>query len=273
MKQYVHDIIVDQIIAKLEQWVVPWKKSWKWGMPSNYVTGKEYRGINRLLLSMSDYKTNYYLTYNQIQKMWGKLKKGEKSTKILFWNVTDDPEDSTQKKYFSKYYHVFNLEQTNLIPLDFLEEEREVPEFIKARTILQQYRDRPVMKLWKNPCYNVDEDTIYIPKQEKFDSLHEYYWTLFHEMIHSTGNTKRLARDGVIQMNYFGSGTYSREELIAEIGATFLCNSCNILCDTLDNSVAYIQNWLKFLKENKREIITASNHAEKAVWYILNKAW
>jgi len=75
------------------------------------------------------------------------LKKGEKSTKILFWNVTDDPEDSTQKKYFSKYYHVFNLEQTNLIPLDFLEEEREVPEFIKARTILQQYRDRPVMKL------------------------------------------------------------------------------------------------------------------------------
>ena len=66
-------------------------------------------------------------------------------------------------------------------------------------------------------------------------------------------------------MNYFGSGTYSREELIAEIGSTFLCNSCNILSDTLDNSVAYIQNWLKFLKENKREIITASNHAEKAV--------
>ena len=273
MKQTVHDIIVDQIIEKLEQWVVPWRKSWKWGTPSNYVTGKEYRGINRLLLSMSEYKTNYYVTYNQIQKMGWKLGKGEKSTKILFYGIYDDKKDENIKHSITRYYHVFNIEQTNLIPLDFLEQEQEVPEYKKAKNIFYEYMDRPVVRPWKNPCYSVQEDTIFIPEVEKFESLDEFYWTLFHEMIHSTGNISRLARGWVIHMNYFGSGTYSREELIAEIGSTFLCNSCNILSDTLDNSVAYIQNWLKFLKENKREIITASNHAEKAVWYILNKAW
>jgi len=269
----VYDIIVDQIIEKLEQWVVPWKKSWKWGTPSNYVTGKEYRGINRLLLSMSDYQTHYYLTYKQIQKMWGKLSKWEKSTKILYWNITDDPEEEWKKKFFSKYYHVFNLEQTNLIPLDFLEQEIESPKYSKAKTILQRYRDIPTIKLGKNPCYAVQEDIIYIPKKDRFNSLHEYYGTLFHEMIHSTGSSKRLAREWVVQNNYFWSGTYSREELIAEIWSTFLCNSCNILNETLDNSTSYIQWWLKFLKENKKEIVTASNHAEKAVEYILRPAW
>jgi len=222
---------------------------------------------------MSWYQTNYYVTYKQIQKMWGKLKAWEKSTKILYWWVYEDKEDENIKRIIARYYHVFNIEQTNLIPLDFLEQEQEVPEYKKAKNIFYQYKDRPVVKPWKNPCYSVEEDIIFIPEVEKFESLDEFYGTLFHELIHSTGNSKRLARDWVIQTNYFGSGTYSREELIAEIGAMFLCNSCNILHDTLDNSVAYIQNWLKFLKENKREIITASNHAEKAVGYILNKAW
>lgn len=269
----VYDIIVDQIIEKLEQWVVPWKKTWKWWTPSNYVTGKEYRGINRLLLSMSDYQTNYYLTYKQIQKMWGKLKAWEKSTKILYWNITDDSEEEGKKKFFSKYYHVFNLEQTNLIPLDFLDQDVTSPEYKKAIDILKSYEDRPDIKPGKNPCYAVEDDTIYIPKKDYFTSMDEYFWTLFHELVHSTGASNRLAREWVIQNNYFWSGTYTREELIAEIGSTFLCNSCNILNKTIDNSTSYIQWWLKFLKSNKKEIIIASNHAEKAVEYILRPAW
>lgn len=101
-----------------------------------------------------------------------------------------------------------------------------------------------------------------------FENVHEYYSTLFHEIVHSTGHESRLARDGIVKYNGFGSESYSKEELVAELGASMLCGVCGIDNHTIDNSASYIQSWLRALKNDKKLIVTASQQAQKACDYI-----
>ena len=285
----VHEIIVNQIIEKLEAGIIPWKKTWVWWVPMNYATWKEYRWINRLLLSMDDYESNYYLTYKQIKDLWWVLQKWSKATKIVYWNViessSDKSSDASRKsttststetqeqqptRYIAKYYNVFNLSQTNLVPDDMVTEQIETDsDNTTCKTILGRYRDKPQIIYWPQPCYYGESDIIKIPNKESFTSSDTYYSTLFHELIHSTGNKKRLAREGVTTKNHFWSEEYSKEELIAEIWSLFLSSYCNISNSTMKNSVDYIGWWLKYIKQNKWEVISAASKAEKAVEYIL----
>ncbi len=277
----VYEIIVNQIIEKLEQGVIPWRKSW-WGwVPTNYLNNREYKGINRLILSMNDFSTNYYLTYKQIKKLKWSIKPWSKATKIIYWDIIETETDSelsvcdeseTSKKIITKYYNVFNIEQTDIIPKeDLVMQVEKDNDYSLSQSVIKNYIDKPKIVEWYNPCYKAKSDTIEIPSMWLFSSWDEYYAALFHELVHSTGSEGRLKRESIISENYFWSYTYSREELVAEIWSMFLCNYVWVENIVIDNQVSYIDNWLEFIKWNKLDIIKASNQAEKAVSYIMGK--
>lgn len=271
-----YEIIVDQIIEKLEEWVIPWKKSWKGWVPVNYSSNREYSWINRLILSMNDFKINYYLTYNQIKSLKWNIKKWSKSIKIIYWDIIDNKEwqwesDIDNKQVFTKYYNVFNIEQTDIIPTENLVEQIEEPNNLLAESIISNYRDIPNIEYGTHPCYIPSKDTVIIPNKESFISGDEFYSTLFHELIHSTWNKNRLSREWITENNNYWSNKYSREELVAEIGSMFLSNYSWVDNRVVDNQVAYIQGWLSYLKGNKLDIVKASKDAEKAVAYIIGK--
>ena len=116
--------------------------------------------------------------------------------------------------------------------------------------------------------YRPATDSIHLPKWSRFTSAEEYYCTLFHELVHATGHETRLSRKGIMEMDHFGSEKYSQEELVAEIGSAFLCGTTGIEKQTLENSTAYINGWLKKLQNDKRLIVIAAAQAQKATDYI-----
>ena len=173
-----------------------------------------------------------------------------------------------------RYYSVFNVEQceglkmpvenTDDAPLEFNPIEA-------AEAIVNGYEGKPTIKETEKAraYYSPGLDYIHMPKRETFHSVEEFYSTLFHELTHSTGHENRLKREGIIGMHYFGDAVYSREELVAEFGAAFLCGHAGIENVTLDNSAAYIQSWLKVLKNNKQWLVIAAAQAQKAAEHVL----
>ncbi len=116
--------------------------------------------------------------------------------------------------------------------------------------------------------YSPLTDSVHLPMQTKFESAEGYYGTLFHELVHSTGHAKRLARKGVVDITGFGTESYSQEELVAEIGAAFLCGTTGVDTGTVENSASYIAGWLKSLKDDKKLVVVAAAQAQRAVDYI-----
>jgi len=278
-KNMVAEIITNKIIEKLEQGVIAWRRGWKVDRPKNFVTKKEYRGINILLLGLTDFACPYWATFRQINKLGGKVKKGEKSTLIVYWEILKKRETITNEKGekeekikslpLLKYYRVFNLEQVEGI--EYKIEKKEFNKIEKCEDIIKEYKNIPELKYNNERAYySVNLDYISIPRKELFEKAEEYYATLFHECIHSTGAKHRLDRKTVTQASFFGSENYSKEELVAELGASFLSAIAGIEQKTLDNSASYIDGWLKQLRNDKSLIIYASAQANKAVDYILN---
>lgn len=265
-----YEIIVDQIINKLNEWVLPWNKPWQWSHPINYETKIKYKWINKLILLFDDYKDKRYLTLKQINKLWWTLKKWSVWTKIIFWQLKESEESKKYNYPLIKYYNVFNIEQTEWLDLVPIEKENNLNSYNKASWIIKNYLNKPKIVTWNKACYNPMEDLITIPDKKKFNSTDDYYSTLFHELIHSTWNTKRLNRFWDKVYKYW-SNEYSFEELIAEIGAMFLSHEVWIIKNTKDNSIAYINWWLEYLSKNKKLIIYASSQSQKALDYILNK--
>lgn len=269
----VYDILVDQIIEKLESGVVPWSKPWSTQKPANYITGKAYRWLNKLILMLNSFTDNRYLTAKQIKALWWSIKKWAKSSKIYYYKTIESEEDDSKNNYsFIKYYSVFNITQTNWIDYksnswnDVLTENTKLN---KARNIVINYKNKPMFKTGLNASYDVLSDIVTLPMLSKFKSKWEYYSTLFHELIHSTWNPSRLNRFWMLDKEYFWSKNYSKEELIAELWTMFLCLESWIDNSTLDNSKNYTAWWLKYIKWNKKELISASMQAEKATDYIL----
>jgi len=279
MKKNVSEIITDAIINKLESGVIPWRKPWNGSAnaPRNLVTGKPYRGINAFLLACTGFSSPYFLTFKQVQDKCGLVNKGASSFPVVFWShvTVEDSETGDEKNIpFMRYYRVFSVEQTNLpippiteVPLDFNPIE-EAEKIIAAMPGCPEIRHGQA-KAYYSPTL----DYVNMPKHELFHSSEEYYSTLFHELAHSSGHASRVGRKGVTEASYFGSHEYSKEELIAEMSAAFLCGEIGIAPATLDNSVAYIQSWLRALKskDNKNMVITAAGAAQKAVDYILGR--
>lgn len=274
MNNKVYKIITDKIIEKLEKGVLPWKKTWKSGMPQNFVSKKSYHGINVLLLADTEHSSPHWLTFNQVRKLGGSVKKGAKSMPVVFWKINKyksikrlaNGSEEIEEKTFPmlRYYRVFNIEDTTLeAPKVNLTEEQKIEECEK---VLKGYKDKPILVNAIKASYTVVSDKVKMPKMNKFDKAENYYSVLFHEFTHSTGHKKRLDRD---MTGRSGNAKYAKEELVAELGASFLCAITHIETKTLDNAASYIKSWLKALKNDEKFIFRASSLAQKSSDYIL----
>lgn len=285
-----YETVTNQIIEKLEQGVIPWQKPWnsKVGAPCNIVSGKAYNGINILLLGNQSYDSKYWLTYKQCQDKGGNVKKGEKGSMVVFWQFLDkstgktvDTDSETTSKGkdgavpMLRYYTVFNSNQCDGLDLKKLQEELEQQktenvseEIVPAAMIAEYYKDGPTVKYgFTRACYKPDKDEINMPNRERFQSPEMFFGVLYHEMVHSTGLESRLNRRNSGETRTFGDEAYSREELVAEMGASFLCARAGIE-NTIDNSAAYIQSWMKALQNDKKLLVIAAGQAQKAAKFI-----
>lgn len=272
MSQKIYDMITNQIIEKLDEGTIPWRKPWNGGVAMNWKTQKPYRGINTLLLDSGE-----YITFKQAKEAGGGIVKGAKSHLVVFWKMkktTEKDEEAGEKKEKTipilRYYRVFKVgEQTEGIEPKQEHERFEHNPIEEAEAIKNNYPNRPNFSYrgggaWYKPA----QDLVNVPPKEDFPNLHEYYSTLFHEMTHSTGHESRLARKGIQAKTGFGSQVYSKEELVAELGASMLCGVTGIENSTIDNSAAYIDNWRQKLSNDHTLIVKASQQAQKACDHI-----
>jgi antirestriction protein ArdC len=269
----VYEKITNQIMEQLEQGTVPWRRPWRSRFPRNLVSNKTYRGINVLMLGMSGHESAYWATFRQIDKLGGSVKKGEHGTCVVFtsrFEVVDKESGKGKEIPFLKGYVVFNLAQTTGIEAPEEEKGGFVSPIAKCEKVVSGMTDRPSIDFdgGDKSYYVPSVDRIHLPTQTAFESAEGYYSTLFHELVHSTGHAKRLARKGVAQVSGFGSESYSQEELVAEIGAAFLCGTTGIENQTIANSSSYIEGWLKSLKDDRKLVVVAAAQAQKAVDWI-----
>lgn len=274
--------ITNRIMSQLEAGVVPWHKPWAVsGMALSHANGKPYSLLNQLMLG----EPGEYITFKQCQAEGGKIKKGAHSRMVVFWKMLNRPvknKDGSEKMTtegkpmfetipYLQYYNVFHINDCEDIKPKYpLPEGAEV--HADAQAILDGYVARSGVQLvhmeQDKAYYTPALDKIVLPLREQFKSTGEYYATAFHEATHSTGHPSRLNR--LDKQAHFGNEEYSKEELVAEIGSATLVAKAGLETErTFDNSVAYIQSWLKALKNDKRMIVSAAGKAEKAVNLIL----
>lgn len=272
----VYDIITNRIIMALENGVTPWKKPWNaaHGAPRNYRSKHVYQGVNALLLGMLEYEHPYFLTYNQAKELGGQVRRGEKGMPVVFFTVTkkDDGQGEEKKKAFLKYSTVFNVAQIEGVAWTFPElPSREHTPQQAAEQVLAGYVGGPrVLHRGSEAVYRTSTDTVTMPEASDFHTAEDYYHTFFHELTHSTGHAKRLDRPTLTELAAFGSETYAKEELVAELGASFLSNAAGLdLALTEPSSASYIANWLQALRNDKHLIISAASQGQKAANHIL----
>ncbi|WP_051315849.1 ArdC family protein [Algoriphagus vanfongensis] len=289
-QEAIYEKFTDLIIEKLEEGVIPWRQPWhELGLPSNYLSKKPYKGINLWLLLSFEHQYPFYLTFKQVQELGGKVKKGSKALPICYWNfvfrdkvtgntipqsqLKDYNPEQVSKSGFLKEYRVFPIEQIEGIDweLPSIGAGIEVPVIERCRKVYDEMPVPPKLEHGGSLAYyQSDLDKITLPDRKLFSSSEAYYGVLYHELIHSSGHSSRLNRLGITSPQAFGTEEYSKEELIAEMGAGYLNNLTGIMDRTLlDNSAAYIQNWLAELKNDKQLLIEAAGKAQKAVDYIL----
>lgn len=275
MSATVYEIVTNTIIEKLEQGVIPWRQPWtNSGGAVNWNTQKPYRGINSMILGPGE-----YATFKQITEAGGKVKKGAKSQIVVFWKWLEKDNEQTgetEKIPLLRYYRVFEV-NTQVEGLESKRQNVEAYEhnpIEEAEKIFKAYINGPDYTFNSGRAYYVpSQDKINVPPIKDYKVPEEYYCTLFHEMIHSTGHKSRLNRSGIVAIASFGSEVYSKEELVAEMGAAMLCTMAGIDNHTIENSASYIQSWLRVLKEDKKLIIQAAGQGQKAVDHILGIAF
>lgn len=283
-------MVTDRIIEQINNGVIPWQKPWHFAGSSedvaiNYVTRRPYSLVNQWLLM----EPGEYLTFKQVTALGGKVKKGAKSkfvvffTKVTFTKKNERTGEDEEKSYpLLRYYNVFHLNDVEGIASKLNKSEfnvlNEIPrcdeadlailDYVASQPTLSFQNDKPSDRAYYSPA----EDRVVVPMPVQFDEAAEYYSTAFHELTHSTLTESRCNRrqEGVVA--FFGSKAYSREELVAEIGAAMLCSNFGV--DTkkaFRNSIAYLQSWVKNLKNDPKAIVVAAGKAEKAARYILGE--
>ena len=269
--------ITNRIVSEMENGLIPWQKPWvASGGCVSYATGKPYSLLNQMLLG----RPGEYATYKQIQSAGGYVKKGQKASMVVFWKWIEQEDEETHEKKevpFLRYFNVFHIDQCEGVAAKHTTEAA-FPDGAEpleaAQDIIYDYLSREGVKLshqeGDRAFYRPATDEVVLPIRKQFVSTAEYYSTVFHELTHTTGHEKRLNR--LSKPSFFGTEDYSKEELIAEISAAALVNHAGLETSrSLRNNAAYIQNWLKVLKDDKRFIVSAAGQAEKAVALILNK--
>lgn len=246
------------------------------GMPVNLKTGKAYSGINVLLLwgtaQERGYSSNYWLTFKQAKELGGNVKKGEKATTGVFWGsreleeTNDNGETETRKAGFAKAFYVFNLDQIEgIVAPDAAPKGSEWNAHEQAEALIKASGAR-IIEGGNQAFYRPSTDEIHMPDRVRFENAENFYAVNFHELTHWSGHSSRCDRD---LKNRFGDEAYAMEELVAELGAAFLCAETGIN-GRIEGHANYIKSWLKVLKNDPRAIVTAASKASQAAQYLID---
>lgn len=284
-----HQIVTDRIVAELEAGTVPWIRPWSSEIdphPRNAVSQRYYRGINNLLLGMESalhgYASNQWLTFKQALDVGAHVRKGEKACQVVFYKLldvagdksanTDDNSTAKGKRLpLLRLFHVFNVAQLDDLPerLTPMPPASDLGQW-DASALAEQILTASgavICHQGQRAFYRRSDDQIHLPERSSFAEAGGYYATALHEVIHSTGHDTRLNRQFGQR---FDDAAYAAEELIAEIGAAFLCAYCRI--DGQLQHASYIESWLRVLRQDKRAIFSAAAQSQKASDFVLEKA-
>lgn len=268
----IYSKITDKIISLLERGVCPWKQPWTGNEPTNLSSMKLYSGVNYLLLNSLGFESNFWCTFRQAQKLGGGIKAGEKSPAFVVFSDTwpvavkrPDGTEKTEERWFLKYTPVFNYTQTKGIeaPEGVDADGRELKPIEACERFMECIRERPQILIGEAAAYLPTVDMITIPSMNRFRDAESYHAVVFHELTHWTGAPSRLNRP--LLAHSMDRGSYGREELVAEMGAAFLCARCGIDAVVIDDSASYISGWLKALRNDRRMVVEASRSARVAV--------
>lgn len=226
------------------------------------------------LLSLAPYTDNRWLTLKQAGTLGGKVIQGQKATMVIFWKhweprADEEVEDEPRKRIpLLRYYNVFNVEQCEGLSVSPLYESPPLPEhqrIERAEILVRSMPDPPtIQEFGTSAWYRPIEDTLQIPPLNTFESADSYYATLFHELGHASGHQKRLNRSGVTGQICFGSGEYSKEELVAELASAFCCAAVSLDNSLIKNAASYIDGWLSVLRSDPKAVIIAAAQAQRA---------
>ena len=293
MNANVYQMVTDRIIEMMNKGIIPWHKPWHFNgiedgqaQAISYTTRRAYSLLNQWLLG----EPGEYLTFKQITERKGRIRKGEKARMVVFFKQTSytekNPETGEEeiKTYpLLRWYNVWHINQTEGIESKIPVADEPQPETPKgpeaieaAEAVIFAYLQREATLKFQNDkqsgsaYYSPREDKVVVPMLAQYDNAAEYYSTTFHELTHSTLKKSRCDREGENTRAFFGNHEYSREELVAEMGAAMLCSNSGIDDKAaFRNSVAYIQSWIKSLKNDPKMIVWAASRAEKAARYII----
>lgn len=291
-----YESITTRFIEQLEQGTVPWRMPWLTREHRNARRGNVYRGINRVLLAMAAEAaaaegrefTHLWLTEKQAARLGGRVRTGEQPTTVVLWRpITKAVEDEVTHEvkvrtvWLVRASNVWNLAQTEgcRVPakrqaeLDGYAAEQADCDEAAAEALWASWGDKPREVEASAAWYQPKADLMGVPAKSLFASVEHYWATRYHEAVHSTGHASRLNRPGVTKSDGFGGEAYSAEELVAEMGAAFLCARSGMLTDsTFENSAAYLAGWLAAIKADPKMVITAAQQAEKAARHIAPEA-
>lgn len=250
-KPNIYRIVTERILESLKAGVIPWKKPWQTPrfagdpLPRNFRTGKPYRRVNVFFLWATPFQSPFWLTFRQAQELRGSVRKGEKGTQIVFYKQLrsgkkeEEAEEPNNPSFVLCYYTVFNVEQCDGLTLPRVEisPANEIHQDEQCEEIVERWENRPVLHLTSDTesraYYQPSTDSIHMPARSRLVDTPHYYSTLFHELVHSTGHESRLDR---IFGNRFGDELYTKEELLAEMGAAFLCAVAGIANERTDRN-------------------------------------
>ena len=278
----IYETVTNRILTQLEAGVVPWRKTWTAGLPKSLTTGKEYRGINILVLGTTEFTSRYWLTYREAQRQGGHVRKGERATPVVYWKwrtpeevarraeQTGHPDVAPCVPFVSA---VFNLDQVQDVarPDDDLAI-RPGDRLRIADQMLEVMPDQPeiVHVLTAQPACSPRRDRVTLPHLSQFEGADEYYSTLFHELVHASGHPRRLNRFAEAEGDRVEQ--YSFEELVAEFGAAFLCGFAGIENPgTAALQAGYIEGWARTFRQDSRILLRAASAAQRAADYIRGK--
>lgn len=289
----IHQLVTDRIVQQLEQGNIPWYKPWQGEgatleLPYNKVSQNHYNGINNLLLWCTAHEKQFaspeWATFKQWSENKETIRKGEKGTMIVYYDFLEkevEGQDELQKIPFLKTYHVFNrcqLESYNGEDVNHPDQDEKMEPLVSRIHAVDAFVENTkaiIQHGGERACFSPKEDMIQMPFQHSFvdtpacTATEGYYSVLLHELIHWSGADGRLERHKAkSQFQVNKQELYAKEELVAELGAAFLCAEFGINTLEKTNHAAYISSWLEALKSDKGLIIPAANQATKAVRYL-----
>ena len=278
----IQETVTNKLTSLMNEGVNPFQQCWKGvrenGLPFNLNSKRAYSGTNVALLLLQATPCNAWVTYKGAGELGGNVKKGAKSTLVIYWKFLKIKDKVTKEEKtvpMLKSYRVFNALR-DCEGLEHLVEGMKPEDILPSQpeTALQDYVNREGITLnhgGNRAFYQPSADLVQMPHEQAFFSRDQYQGVLAHELIHSTGINKRLNRKGLTEKAAFGSTSYAFEELVAEFGACITCAMLAIEPDW-NNSAAYLKGWSKKLTENPNWAVSASGKAGKATNFILGIA-